>query len=315
LAHSYFVPKKRVSLGRERRESLATQISVQAQADPAFPGETAGIADLGAPPHPRLRFHPRFHSQFLPDDRDVTVYLPPGYDEADGDGYEEAAPLRYPVLFLHDGQNLFDPRTSFVPGRTWQVAETADAMIESGQVEPLIIVGVANTGERRLAEYTPTRDWKMGGGEADKYGKLLIQELLPFIASRYRLLSGPENIGLGGSSLGGLVSLYLGLGHADVFGRLAVMSPSVWWNHKSILGYVNEAASQIAHRPRIWLDVGDSEGRRTAQDAELLDRRLLANGWRAGNDLHYEHVPGGTHDEASWAQRVGPMLRFLFPKN
>jgi enterochelin esterase-like enzyme len=252
---------------------------------------------------PRVRFHAQFHSRFLPHDRDITVYLPPEY---------EAEPeRRFPVLYLHDGQNLFDPSTSFIPGRTWRVAETADNVIESREVEPLIIVGIANTGEHRLAEYTPVRDWKMGGGEADKYGRLLTEELLPFIRATYRTLEGPSHTGLGGSSLGGLVTMYLGLKFPNLFGKLAVLSPSVWWSHKNIIGYVNE--TNPAHKPRIWLDVGDAEGRRTIADADLLERRLVANGWRLDIDLHYECVAGGTHDEAAWAQRVGPMLRFLFP--
>ena len=184
---------------------MATQISAESQVDPAL----LDSALLEAPPHPRLHIHPRFHSRFLPDDRDVTVYLPPGYDDQPD--------RRYPVLYLQDGQNLFDPRTSFIPGRTWQVADTADAVIAAGEVEPLIIVGMANTGEHRLAEYTPTRDWKMGGGDAHKYGNLLAQDLLPFISANYRTRGGVESTGLGGSSLGGLVTLYLGLNHPDIF--------------------------------------------------------------------------------------------------
>lgn len=281
---------------------MATEISAQAQLVSALP-DSALPDEL---PHPRVRIHPQFHSRFLPDDRDVTVYLPPGYDEEPD--------RQYPVLYLQDGQNLFDPRTSFIPGRTWQVAETADAVIEAGEVEPLIIVGIANTGEHRLAEYTPTRDWKMGGGDANKYGDLLTQDLLPFIASNYRVRPGRDSAaGLGGSSLGGLVTLYLGLQYAEIFGKLAVMSPSVWWNHRSIIGYVNETAPRMQQHPRIWLDVGDAEGRRTLADTELLRHRLEVSGWKPESDLHYECVPGGTHDEAAWAQRVGPMLRFLFP--
>jgi predicted alpha/beta superfamily hydrolase len=264
---------------------------------------------LAAPdstPHPRLRLHRAFPSVYLPDKRDLIVYLPPGYDH-----HPDST---YPVLYLQDGQNLFDPRTSFIPGQTWEVREQADAAIRAGDVEPLIIVGIYNTGDRRLAEYTHERDWQMGGGEADSYGQLLTRELMPWIAGQYRVKPGREHIGLGGSSLGGLVSLYLGLKYAELFGRLAVLSPSVWWNHKSILGVLNETAPHLQHLPRIWLDVGDHEGRMTLRDTELLDKRLLANGWRDEETVHFEKVRGGTHDEASWATRVGPMLRFLFPK-
>ncbi len=256
-------------------------------------------------PHPRLRLHRAFASEYLPDKRDLIVYLPPGFDEHAG--------RTYPVLYLNDGQNLFDPRTSFIPGRTWEVREHADAAIEAGEVEPLIIVGIYNTGDRRLAEYTHERDWQVGGGEAASYGLLLTRELLPWIATHYPVRTEREHTGLGGSSLGGLVSLYLGLRHAERFGKLAILSPSVWWNHKSILGSLNELAPNIWERPRIWLDVGDKEGRRTLHDAEMLNRRLKANHWRPGDTLHFEKVHGGTHDEASWSHRVRPMLKFLFP--
>jgi predicted alpha/beta superfamily hydrolase len=239
----------------------------------------------------------------LGNDRDIIVYVPPGY--------EEQPDRRFPVLYMHDGQNLFDPRTSFIPGRTWRVAETADATIEAGEVEPLIVVGIGNTGEHRLAEYTPVRDRKLGGGETDIYGRLITEELMPFIQANYRTLEGPEHTGLGGSSLGGLVTLYLGLKFPEIFGRLAVLSPSVWWSQKNIIGYVNDA--RPARKPRIWLDIGDGEGLRAMADADLLATRLKARGWRINIEMHYEHIAGGTHDEASWAERVGPMLRFLFP--
>jgi predicted alpha/beta superfamily hydrolase len=208
---------------------------------------------------------------------------------------------------MQDGQNLFGP------GSSWRVAESADAAIEAGEVEPLIIVGIANAGERRIAEYTPTNDWKMGGGEADKYGQLLVEELAPFIAANYRVRRGAGNTGLGGSSLGGLVTLYLGLKYDEIFGKLAVLSPSIWWNHRAILDIVSGTTLKARERPRIWLDVGDGEGRRPIADAELLARRLRVRGWRIGTDMSYERISGGTHDEAAWARRVRPMLRFLFP--
>jgi len=265
----------------------------------------SGAAPDPADLDPRLRLHRGFESRYLPDKRDVIVYLPPGYDREPG--------RAYPVLYMHDGQNLFDPRTSFVPGQTWHVHEQADEAIRDETVEPLIIAGIYNTGDRRLAEYTPERDWQMGGGEAASYGLLLTRELMPWIAHRYRIRTEREATGLGGSSLGGLVTLYLGLRYAEYFGRLAVLSPSIWWNHKSILGYLNERAPEIWERPRLWLDVGDREGQRTLANAEQLNRRLMANGWLPEDTLHFERVAGGTHNEASWATRVRPMLEFLFP--
>jgi enterochelin esterase-like enzyme len=257
------------------------------------------------PPHPRVHNHEGFTSRFLPGERTISVYVPLGYDAA--------SDRRYPLLILQDGQNLFDPATSFIPGRTWRVAEGADDAIAAREAEPLVIAGIANAGERRIAEYTPTRDMKLGGGEAGRYALLVIRELLPFLHARYRLRSGPEQTGIGGSSLGGLVSLWMGLGHPEAFGRLAVLSPSVWWNHRYILAYLNDVAPGLHRRPRIWLDAGDQEGRRTLSDAEMLRSRLRKQGWKDDVDLHFETIEGGKHDEASWAERVRPVLRFLFP--
>lgn len=279
---------------RGKVNRLATDI-------PTVPASTEA-AELQALPE-RVQVHPKFHSRFLAHDRDISVYLPPQY---------EAQPdRRFPVLYMHDGQNLFDPRTSFVRGETWRIAESADAGIEAGEVEPLIIVGVANTGDERLAEYTPVRDRKLGGGDADKYGRLITEELMPFISANYRTLDGPENTGMGGSSLGGLATLYMGLRFSDIFGRLAVLSPSIWWGQRNIIQYVCDVRPNW--RPRIWLDIGDEEGKRAVADADLLGRRLKAGGWRTDVDLHYERIAGGAHNELSWAARVRPMLRFLFP--
>ncbi len=266
--------------------------------------QEAGTSDdaLGGCTSSRLILHANFHSRFLPDDRSIIVYLPPGY--------EEKAERRYPVMYMHDGQNLFDPETSFIRGRTWEIGDNADRLILAEVIEPLLVVGIYNT-PRRLEEYTHARDRRMGGGEANQYGQLLVQELKPWIDDGYRTLPDEGNTALGGSSLGGLVSMYLGLLHAETFGKLAVMSPSVWWNRRSILGFVNDYEGPPW--PRIWLDTGDGEGKRTHQDATLLYQRLIANGWRPEENIHYQMVEGGTHDESAWAARVGDMLRFLFP--
>ncbi len=250
-----------------------------------------------------LRKHPRFRSRFLRNQRDLIVYLPPGYDEQ---------PQRlFPVLYLQDGQNLFDGSTSFIPGMDWHVGQTADGLISSGMVQPIIIVGIYNAGKARVREYTPTKVPRLGGGRADRFAKFLVEEVLPFVQREYRTLSGPAHTGIGGSSLGGLVSLYVGLKLPHIFGKLAALSPSVWWNQRVIARFAE--SSRVSVRPRIWLDTGTREGPRVVQDVEQFRDVLLKKGWRLGDDLYYERVEGAEHNEAAWAQRVGPFLQFLFP--
>jgi predicted alpha/beta superfamily hydrolase len=252
---------------------------------------------------PQLIKHEQFPSRFLRNQRDLIIYLPPGYHEQEQ--------RRFPVLFLHDGQNLFDGATSFIPGMDWHVGQTADYCIQAGLVEPLIIVGIYNAGKQRLGEYTPTRMPKLGGGRANRYAKFLLEEVRPFLLSNYRVLSGAENAGIGGSSLGGLVSLYLGLRFPHVFGKIAALSPSVWWNQRVILRFAD--AAPVDPLPRIWLDIGTREGGRIVEDVERFRDILLRKGWRLGRDLHYQRVEGAEHNEAAWAQRVAPFLQFLFP--
>jgi enterochelin esterase-like enzyme len=252
---------------------------------------------------PNLVKHEGFSSRVLRNQRDLIVYLPPGYD---------AQPQRhFPVLYLHDGQNLFDGATSFIPGMDWHVGQTADQCIHEGRVEPLIIVGIYNVGKQRLGEYTPTRAPRLGGGRANRYAKFLLDEVRPFVKRQYRVREGAESTGIGGSSLGGLVSLYLGLRQPQIFGKIAALSPSVWWNGRVILR--SASAAPVQPLPRIWLDIGTREGPRIVDDVERFRDILLAKGWRAERDLHYERVEGAEHNEAAWAQRVAPFLRFLFP--
>lgn len=250
-----------------------------------------------------LRKHERFRSRFLRNQRDVIVYVPPGYDEDSS--------RRFAVLYLHDGQNLFDGATSFVPGMDWRVGQTADQCIEEGTVEPLIIVGIYNAGKNRINEYTPTKDARAGGGRADRYAKFLVEELMPFVQEKYRALHVPASTGIGGSSLGGLASLYIGLKFPQIFGRIAALSPSVWWNQRAILRLVREMTPQP--RPRVWLDIGTRESPRIVGEVEQFRDLLMKKGWRLNDDLHYECIEGGEHNEAAWALRVGPFLQFLFP--
>src|SRR5207245_3724649 len=169
----------------------------------------------------QLRKHEQFRSRFLRNQRDLIVYTPPGY--------ADRSRRHFPVLYLHDGQNLFDGVTSFIPGQDWHVGQTADQYIQAGVVAPLIIVGMYNT-KARIREYTPTQVPKLGGGRADRYAKFLIEEVKPFVDREYCTLSGSQHTGIGGSSLRGLVSLYLGLHHSCIFGKIAALSPSVVQN-------------------------------------------------------------------------------------
>ena len=252
---------------------------------------------------PRLIKHERFPSRFLRNQRDLVVYLPPGYDDQ--------PERQFPVLYLHDGQNLFDGATSFIPGMDWHVGQTADYFIAEGRVAPLIIVGIYNAGKQRLGEYTPTRAPKLGGGSANRYAKFLLEEVQPMVKRNYRVLAGAENTGIGGSSLGGLVSLYLGLRQPQIFGKIAALSPSVWWNRRVILRFAESAP--VHPLARIWLDIGTREGPRIVDDVERFRDILLHKGWQLGRDLAYQRVEGAEHNEAAWAARVGPFLEFLFP--
>jgi predicted alpha/beta superfamily hydrolase len=274
----------------------------------------AGTASLSQRPHTLtgdIRTHKSFPSKILNNERDVLVYLPPGY--------EDDKRTRYPVLYFHDGQNLFDGATSFIPGQEWRIDETAQELIKAGRIEPLIIVGVYNTGTDRVAEYTPVEDAKYkGGGKADLYGRMLIEELKPFIDANYRTLTDAKDTGLGGSSLGGLVSLYLGLKYPNVFGRLAVVSPTVFWGNDFIVHYIE----RLPQKPdeRIWVDIGTREGRdaseaqQTVTKTRLLRDTLVKKGWQPEKDLKYFEADGAEHNERAWAARVGPILEFLFPK-
>jgi predicted alpha/beta superfamily hydrolase len=258
-----------------------------------------------------IRARKSFHSRILNNDRDLVVYLPPGY--------ESTKRKRYPVLYLHDGQNLFDGATSFIPGQEWRVDEAAEKLIPTRKIEPLIIVGIYNTGKDRVDEYTPTADEKFkAGGKADLYGRMLVEELKPFIDSTYRTRKDARHTGLGGSSLGGLVSLYLGLKYPDVFGRLAVVSPSVWFANKQIVHYVEALPKKP--KLRIWLDMGTKEGRnpeeaaQAVSDARLLKDTLVKKGWKLGKDLEYFEAENAEHNESAWAARVESILTFLFPR-
>jgi len=255
-----------------------------------------------------ILYHRAFPSKILRNRRDVLVYLPPGYGRFSA--------RRYPVLYLHDGQNVFDAVTAF-GGVEWGVDETAQRLIRQKLIEPLIIVAIANTGEERIHEYAPTParidppKRKRSKGLLRSYGRFLIEEVKPYIDRKYRTKREPEFTGLGGSSLGGLATLTLGLWFPTHFTRLAVLSPSIWWDDCAIYDIVDEVDEEKRPPLKIWLDTGTHEP--GWERAAALRDRLIEKGWRLHDDLHFLEVAGADHSEGAWAARVDPVLRFLFP--
>ena len=252
--------------------------------------------------HGRLRLHRQFVSSFLPARRDVIIALPPDYFHSR---------RRYPVLYLQDGQNLFDGATSFIKGSFWDVQTTTNRLIEKGAIEPLIVVGVYNTGIERMEEYTPMRDRNLGGGKANLYGRLLVEELKPWVDQNYRTLDGPAHTGrwrlVAGRSGIALSRTHLAAGLRTAGGALAFSVVGAG----AMLQYVRRTRPEP--RPRIWLDMGLAEGPAMIKKCDELHRLLERRGWRDGIEMQYLRVPGARHNEDAWAKRVDPFLRFLFP--
>ena len=249
-----------------------------------------------------VRVH-EINSGILDAPRTIAVWLPPSYVLDDV--------TRYPVLYMHDGQNLFDRATAF--NEEWQVDETATALVRRGDIAPVIVVGVYNAGDARVDDYTPSIDEEHGrGGGAALHGRMLVEELKPWIDRTYRTLPSAASTALGGSSLGGLATLHLGLRYYTAFGMLAALSPAVWWDNRAI---IEQVEALPGHLPlRIWLDAGTAETAALIPDVRALRDALQRKGWRVGHDLAYLEVEGAGHDERAWATRVAPMLRYLFPE-
>lgn len=266
--------------------------------DPELHPTPPAVVEAGS-----LLHFPEIRSRFLPQPHDVIVCLPPGY--------HEEPDRRYPVLYLHDGQNVFDDLPMSPFGVQWGVDTTARALTYARVIEPVIIVAIGNAGRDRIDEYTPTRDnMHDAGGLADRYGQMLVYEIKPWVDHTWRTRRTARDTAVAGSSLGGLLSLHLGLTHAAIFGKLGLLSPSVWWDDRWI---VRQLAAE-GRRPdlRIWLDVGTGETR-MLKGTRLLYRMLLRKGWRIGDDLAYVEADGALHDERAWGERTGLFLRFLFP--
>jgi enterochelin esterase-like enzyme len=255
-----------------------------------------------------LRLH-EFQSRVFRNTRFLRVWLPPGYDDAKNSG------RHYPVLYLNDGQNLFEAATSYA-GVEWQVDETADRLIREDAVLAMIIVGIDNTGKDRIREYMPHRSMNpmMLRVQGRYYPDFLIKEVMPFVERNYRVGAGPENTGLGGSSLGGLIALYTAMVRPGVIGRLLVESPSLWASHRQA---IKESRSVRIWPERIYLGVGTAEAGSAERSRTVVDdvRELAAILRRAvlsEKRLRLVVKDGAGHNEAAWAERFPEALRFLF---
>lgn len=257
-----------------------------------------------------LRLH-EFPSQIFRNTRMLRVWLPPRYDAPDN------STRHYPVLYLNDGQNLFDRATAFA-GVEWQVDETADRLIRQEAIPPLIVVGIDNTQGDRIKEYLPFRSFHppVLRPQGKRYPDFLINEVMPFVHERYRIAKGPENTGLGGSSLGALISLFTVIERSAVFGRLLLESPSLFVSHRRIL----KCSRGFRKWPeKVFLAIGTRESGREDKDTQVVEdvRELAGSLRRAGLDesrLLVKIDEGATHNEGEWAKRFPEALSFLFAK-
>jgi predicted alpha/beta superfamily hydrolase len=230
--------------------------------------------------------------------RDVYVYLPPSYGRGD---------WRFPVIYMQDGQNLFDPSLSFAGSWRVDLAMTAAARLGF----EAIVVGVANTGGARLDEYGPFFEPELGaGGVADLYLEFLLDTLKPQIDDLFRTLPEPEQTGIGGSSMGGLVSLYAFFRAPHAFGFTAALSPAFWFGERRIFDWV-AAADAPPGGGRIYLDIGTREGGRSLPDARRMRDVLLAKGYAEGENFRYVEEEGARHAEGAWRRRFKKALPFL----
>lgn len=241
--------------------------------------------------------------------RTIRVWLPPGFA---ANGSE-----RYDVLYLHDGQNCCDAATSAF-GHEWEIDETLTKLIGAKTIRPIIVVGIDNGGAKRIDELTFDADAKNGGGHADMYAKFLLTEVMPFVAKTYPVNAGPAHTFLGGSSLGGLVSLEIARRNPNTFAGVIAMSPSLWWNDESLTHAIEHDATGLKST-RVWLDMGTREtgdANATAKNASnVLGAKRLDAALKAGQiEHHLEIAADAQHNEEAWAKRFPEAIQYLLRK-
>jgi len=234
-------------------------------------------------------------SRELGNERELLVHLPEGHD---------TGARRFPVIYMQDGQNLFDPRMSFAG--SWGVDEAVHAHGPRGG--QAIVVGIPNAGVDRVHEYAPFTDPRVGGGRGEAYLRFLLDEVKPLVDSRFHTLPLRDRTGIAGSSLGGLISLFGFFRHPGAFGFVAALSPSLWFAGGAIFPVI-EAAPFVPGR--IYIDFGTEESPEALDDLRRLRRILTAKGYREGDTLRVVEDRGATHHEDHWKRRFRNALPFL----
>jgi len=238
-----------------------------------------------------LKYHHEFYSSNLKNERDILIWLPPSY---------EASSKRYPVVYMHDGQNLFDPRTSY-SGIAWDVDKTATQLIREKKIEEIIVVGISNSKDR-IEEYN------LYSSKGIKYSSFLINELKRFIDENYRTKEDPLNTCTIGSSMGGLFSFQLIMKYPYVFGKAACLSNSFWINRNRVF---TEPKEKFLDNLKIYIDCGTSENELIFDNMKMA--LILRNsGMECGRNLYYHFEKGAEHSESYWAKRLHRPLTFFF---
>jgi predicted alpha/beta superfamily hydrolase len=246
-------------------------------------------------PPGRLEVVPDVESPVLGNRRDILVYLPKSYARSE---------RPFPVIYMQDGQNLFDPATSFAG--EWGVDVALARAPRKGR--RAIVVGIPNAGIDRIREYSPFVDVANGGGLGDAYLDFLTETVKALVDARYRTAPAAETTGIAGSSLGALISLYGFFRQPPRFGFVAALSPALWFAGGAIFRFVEEAPYV---RGRIHLDVGHREGPGTLANARRMRDLLVSKGYRLGVDLSWVEDRRGMHNEAAWGRRFRAALPFL----
>jgi predicted alpha/beta superfamily hydrolase len=240
---------------------------------------------------------PAVESPQLGNRRDLLVYTPASYARGT---------RRYPVIYMHDGQNLFDPKTSFAGD--WGLKRALAGASRRGL--ETIVVAIPNMGAARMDEYSPFVDPRAGGGHGDRYLEYLIDTVKPLVDERFRTLPDRAHTGIAGSSLGGLISLYAYLERPDVFGFVAALSPALWFANAAIV-QLAERAPRTPSAGRIYFDVGLREGAAHVALARHLRDTLLAKGYDPQRELRFVEDRHGQHHESAWGRRFRTALPFL----